>query len=230
MDEGIRISAAAMVNRARQQEIIAQNIANINTDYYKAREIFYTNTDGITPEGNEIVNLESGVVNSSGKKLDITLKSNCFLKAMKEDGNVCYIRDGRLSVNDKGELVYKGYRLLDDKGRVIIINNPYELIILGNGDIVQDGKITNKIGIFEIDKDTMVRQNVDGTYIIDDPRLKTATGFDCIMQSFRESSNVDRVKEIINMIKTFHAYEASQKSILVNDEALSKTIIELGKF
>jgi flagellar basal body rod protein FlgG len=99
-----------------------------------------------------------------------------------------------------------------------------------NGDVIQNSVVTNTLAIVEADKNAEIKAGVNNQYTIDADGLKTPAGYNLITQGFRENSNVNRANEMIKMINGMHAYESNQKSIIANDEEISRTINELGKF
>jgi flagellar basal body rod protein FlgG len=230
MDNGVRISAAAMINRARQQEYIAQNTANINTDYYKSEDVYFK-TDNLGQQ--QVVtqtDFSSGPMRATGSNLDIILGDRYFLKAEDDNGTVSYVKNGKLSIDSQGQLNFKGFRILDTDSKPVIVNNASDLEIRPNGDVLQAGVKTNTLAVVEAAKDTPVKSGVSNTYFLSSDGVMQPSGFMFLKQGYAEGSNVSNAKEILNMINVSHAYEASQKSILANDDVVSRTISDLGKF
>jgi flagellar basal-body rod protein FlgG len=230
MDNGVRISAAAMMARDTQNEFIAQNAANLTTDYYKAKEVFFVNNEGSDPEALTSVDVDAGAMKETKDNLDIVLGGKYFLKTVDDSGNTFYIKDGRLGVNSEGELSYQGYKVLDTQGETIKVANQEDITITKSGEVVQNGVATNTLAVVEADKNARISPGVNNMYVIDSKGVKTPEGYNFITQGYREASNVNMANEMIKTISMTHAYESSQKAILANDEAVSRAISDLGKF
>lgn len=228
MDLGIKIASDGMRLRLKQQEIIAQNIANLNTEYYKNKNLYFSYNDKqIVP--NLYIDMECGAKINTENKFDLYLDKNVFLKVMDENNNKFFIKDGRLNLNEKGELIYKNYYVLDVNDNKIYLNNNSNIIIMSNGDIIENNKIVGKLGLYrnpEIKVSLNEKNNL--FYDLTSPILHNE--YNTIYQGFREASNVNRVNELIKMISGYHIYESCQKAIMVNDEVINKTINELNKF
>jgi flagellar basal-body rod protein FlgG len=50
-----------------------------------------------------------------------------------------------------------------------------------------------------------------------------------ILQGYQENSNVDMAEEVVNMMKVYRTYEASQKILTMTDETLGLAVNELGR-
>jgi flagellar basal body rod protein FlgG len=230
MDNGVRIAAAAMMVRDRENEYVAYDTSNLSTDYYKSKEMFFVNGDDDTPQAQTSVNLDSGALKQTNNNLDVVLGSKYFLKTVDDQGTQYYIKDGRLGVNSSGELSYGDYKVLDTSGASVKVQNPADFMIKENGDVVQNGVVTNRLAVVEADKTTNISQSANNMYVIDANGVKTPAGYNLITQGYREASNVNMANEMIKSINTVHAYESSQKAIQANDEAVSRAISDLGKF
>jgi flagellar basal body rod protein FlgG len=230
MDNGVRISAAAMINRARQQEYIAQNTANINTDYYKSEDVYFSLDNRGEQQVVTQTDFSSGPMRATGNNLDIVMGNNFFLKAEDNSGAVSYVKNGKLSVDSQGQLNFKGFKILDTEGKPVIVNTPSDLEIRPNGDVFQAGLKTNTLDIVETTKDAKINPGTSNTYFLSSDGVMQPSGFMFLKQGYAEGSNVSNAKEILNMINVSHAYEASQKSLLSNDDVVNSTISQLGKF
>jgi flagellar basal-body rod protein FlgG len=129
-------SATGMMAQERLVDVIANNLANVNTTGFKRSQIefqdlLYTKQKEagteIAPGINSPTGLEvgSGVkvaatlrvfslgqLQSTGRPLDIAIRGNGFLQVLMPNGDTRYTRDGALQVNANGQLVtLSGYLL-----------------------------------------------------------------------------------------------------------------------
>jgi flagellar basal-body rod protein FlgG len=106
---------------------------------------------------------------------------------------------GTLSINDYGEVIQDA----DVKGvlRVTDFKKPYKLLREGNSYFKPQQP--------------------------DNPVVESL-GY-AIKQGFLEGSNVNIIKNMVDMISTYRNYEADQKALLSQDETLEKAVSEVGK-
>jgi|GEM_PF-1524559 flagellar basal-body rod protein FlgG len=230
MDNGIRISADAMTVKMQQHEITAQNTANIDTDYYKSKDLFFVDMDDGAPQTVETTDFSSGPVRNTGNPLDVTLGKNYFLKAEDGSGSAYYIKDGRLSMNSSGELTFQGMKILNTSGTSIKINSLSGFKITKNGSCMENNEVVGKLDIVQAGASARIVPQDNGAFKIDDDGVAAPAGYSLITQGMREGSNVNRVNEMIKMVNTLNSYEANQKLIQANDDAVEKAIAEFGKF
>jgi flagellar basal body rod protein FlgG len=230
MDNAVRISAAAMTVRMQQHELTAQNSSNIDTDYYKSRELFYVNSDDDTPEASETTDLSGGALRTTKNPMDVVLGKKYFMKAADDEGNIYYIKDGRLSLNSSGELTYQGMKILNTSGTSIKVQSLSDFKITQSGDCIENNSVIDRIDIVQTGSQAKITPQSNGTFTIDEGGVEAPTGYALISQGMREGSNVSRVNEMIKMVNTLSSYESNQKMIQANDDAVSRAIAEFGKF
>ncbi len=230
MDNAVRISAAAMMVREQQHEMTAQNSSNIDTDYYKSNELFYVNTEDDTPEAASTTDLSGGALRTTSNPLDVVLGKKYFMKAADDEGNIYYIKDGRLSLNSSGELTFNGMKILNTSGTSIKVQSLSDFKITQTGECMENNAVVDKIDIVQAGSQAKVTPRADGTFTINDAGVEAPSGYALITQGMREGSNVNRVNEMIKMVNTLNSYESNQKLIQANDDAVSKAITEFGKF
>jgi len=249
-------------------DIIANNLANSNTDGFKAsranfQDLLYTekaqpgveNANGDErPTGLYVglgtkisgtqVDFAQGSPRETGRDLDLLIDGNGFFQVEVEDDTgegLAYTRAGNFAVNSDGELV-----LATDQGRRIVpgIDIPQEATKV---DITSDGIVSvslpgqfeaeeigqieiatfiNPAGLKQIGENLFVPSTASGDPNIGEPG-EAERGI--IMQGFLESSNVDPVKELVDLIRTQRSFELNSQSIQAADEAL-QTIGQLRRF
>lgn len=148
MIRGIYTSASGMITKQREQDMRANNLANLNTTGFKRdmsveREfrnmnLIRTNDTQQPPAGptvdrrpaigtlstgallEEVVSdFQTGEMNNTGNPLDLALEGDGFFVVENEDGEVFYTRAGNYTLNQDGEVVtMQGYYLLGENGRI----------------------------------------------------------------------------------------------------------------
>ena len=122
-------AATGMTAQQTMVDVIANNLANVNTTGFKHsrvdfQDLFYVTqqtsgtevASGITtPSGIEIGNgvrvastvkvYTTGEFQNTGRKLDVAIKGDGFFQVLMPNGDVRYTRDGSLQINAEGQLV-----------------------------------------------------------------------------------------------------------------------------
>ena len=107
---------------------------------------------------------------------------------------------------------------IDDKG----------FIVEEDGTIIQNGEVTGRFLIRSFVDPTTLRK-VGNNLIVATEGSQIQPFNGTIKQGFLEQSNVNVVKEMVDMITVMRAYEASQKMVQIQDETLGKAVNEIGR-
>lgn len=174
---------------------------------------------------------------------DFAVEGDGFFMIQKPDGSRCYTRNGHfnLSVNNSGGLTLttaEGYSVLDSEGKEITFDSDIDITKLsfdryGNiGYVGEDGnampldiaigmaQFNNPSGLEKVGESYYVETNASGTARIegqDDALSKSI-----VKNGYLESSNVQAVDEMVDMIVTQRAYEMNSKAITASDEMLQQ--------
>ena len=173
-----------------------------------------------------------GVPENTGRTLDMAIQGQGFFQISHPDGTTVYTRDGAFQLNSDGELVNSEGLKLDPaitiSGDVIAINIGSDGTVSAQSSdgIVQSlGQITlaifpNAAGLENLGRNLYRETTASGS---PQTGIPGQTGIGEIMQGFIESSNVELVTEMVNLIVAQRAYETSSKAIKASDEMLSTT-------
>ncbi|MCP5003413.1 MAG: flagellar basal-body rod protein FlgG [Planctomycetes bacterium] len=173
-----------------------------------------------------------GVPENTGRSMDLSIQGAGFFQVSHPDGSTVYTRDGSFQLNSSGEFVNpEGLRLdpaITIPGDVVAINIGSDGTVStqgSDGSVQSVGQITlatfpNPAGLDSLGRNLYRETAASGT-------AQTGTagtnGVGGIMQGFLESSNVEVVTELVNLIVAQRAYETSSKAIKASDEMLRTT-------
>src|SRR6056300_332154 len=172
---------------------------------------------------------QGGLV-STDNALDLAIDGQGFFQALLPDGNVGYTRSGILSRNGQGLLTTpSGYviqpqiQIPDDATSINISSSGIVSVATpGNPNAQEVGQIglanfSNPRGLTPIGENFLLASEESGA-----PQEGTPLdgGFGKVMQGYVESSNVNVVQQLVDMIETQRAYEVSSKSITAVDEMM----------
>lgn len=162
--------------------------------------------------------------------LDVAVKGRGFFQILMPDGNLAYTRDGTFQQNAQGELVTSsGYTVqpgitIPDGAQSITIGNDGVVSVKLPGQAVpsQIGSLEtvdfiNPVGLQPIGENLYLETASSGTAQSGTPGIN---GFGSLVQGALEGSNVNVVKELVNMIETQRAYEMNSKAISTSDQMM----------
>lgn len=171
-----------------------------------------------------------GSLEITNQAFDLAVNGRGFLQVQMPDGTTSYTRDGKLQLDSTGQIVNSaGYPVIPS----ITIPSNASLITISRDGIVtandpttnqptQLGQITltdfvNPAGLQAIGDNLFIESAASGA-----PQTAVAglNGLGTIMQGQLESSNVNIVEEMVDMITTQRAYEMNSKVIATADQML----------
>ncbi len=184
---------------------------------------YISDTYGIFTQGNII---------QTGNTLDLAIQGDGFFKVVLPDGTIAYTRNGQFRLDRDGRIVNSDGYPLDPE-----ITIPPDAITIG---IAPDGTVTvlrqgataveevgrielakfvNPAGLRRIGNNLYIQTDASGDPIIDFPGNQ---GIGTLLQGYLESSNVNIVEEMVNLIIAQRAYEFNTKGITAADEMLGQ--------
>ena len=171
-----------------------------------------------------------GSIIQTGKGLDMALNGRGFFQITMPDGSLSYTRDGTFQVNSTGEVVMANGYLLEPA--ITVPEDTLSLTVGSDGtvSVTQAGQSTpsvigniqladfvNPTGLQPIGENLFKESGASGAAVTGTPGL---TGLASVIGGSLETSNVNVVTELINMIETQRAYEMNSKAISTADQML----------
>ncbi len=190
--------------------------------------------------GETYTDYSAGNYRVTDNKADFALKGDGFFAIAYTDkaGNasVKYTRDGAFVVNTQGYLVTKDgdfvlnmndARSGNVNGR-IQVNPNIEITVDEMGNIFQDGVQVGNIGYVDFEDYNYLAKYGENLYDLVDGGTMIESEAQ-VSQGLLESSNVNIISEMVNMITITRAYQAGQKVINAVDETLDKAVNQVGQ-
>lgn len=241
MDNALYVGLSQQMVLERQMDMVANNIANLNTTAYRAaRPVFQEYVMNAGPQQPVSFVLDfgvardnrPGVMTPTDNPFDLALSGKGFMSVQTPDG-IRYTRNGHFTLDADGRLVTReGYPLLDDGGGEITVNDPTLGIpvVSADGTVAQGDTQIGKVGLFSFDNEQGLK--TAGESLFEAPAGVTANPADTetrVVQGMLEASNVQPVVEITRMIELQRRYQTMQ-NLLSEDHDLQRTAIQrLGK-
>mgnify|MGYP000594415001 CR=1 FL=1 len=171
-----------------------------------------------------------GNIVQTNNSLDIAIQGRGFLQVLLPDGNLSYSRDGAFKMDQTGQLVTSsGYVIqpaitLPSNATTVTIGSDgvVSALIPGSTTPTQVGNIQladfiNPTGLQAVGENLYLETASSGSPSTGTPGLN---GLGTVEQGALETSNVNVVEELVNMIETQRAYEMNSKAIQTTDRML----------
>ena len=171
-----------------------------------------------------------GSLTQTGNPLDIAIQGQGFFQIQMPDGTTAYTRDGTFQTNAQGQLVTSSGYLVQPgitipqgaQSVTIGSDGTVSVTLAGQSAPTQVGQIQlanfiNPPGLQPIGQNLLVQSAASGSPQTGSP---ATNGLGSLSQGELESSNVNVVEELVNMIQTQRAYEMNSKAINTVDQML----------
>ncbi len=171
-----------------------------------------------------------GNLAQTGNTLDLAIQGRGFFQILLPDGSISYGRDGSFQVNSQGQIVTASGDVLqpgitvpaNTQSLTIGSDGVVSALVAGSAAPTQIGSIQlsdfiNPAGLQPIGQNLFLETAASGA-----PQSGTPgqTGLGTLVQGSVETSNVNIVEELVNMIETQRAYEMNSKAIQTTDQML----------
>lgn len=186
---------------------------------------------GVRPVASERIFTQGNLQQTSNDK-DIAIQGSGFFQVLLPDGTTAYTRDGSFQVDSQGQLVTSSGFVVqpsitipaDAQSMTVGRDGTITITQPGSTSTVQVGTLQlatfiNPAGLLAKGENLYVETAASGT-----PNTNTpgTNGTGLLAQGYVETSNVNVVEELVNMIQTQRAYEINSKAITTSDQMLQK--------
>jgi len=182
---------------------------------------------GTRAASNEIIFLQGDFV-ETGNDLDLVIEGRGFFQVRLPDGEIAYTRGGAFHLDREGNLVTSAGDPVEPQ--VAIPREATKITIARDGtvsvnlpnqtDAQQVGQLelasfSNPAGLDSLGRNLYKQTTASGDPITGNP---AENGMGALLQGYLEQSNVNVVKEMVNLIVSQRAYESSSKVIRASDQ------------
>lgn len=248
MIRGLYTVATGMIHQRDKLNTIANNLSNTNTKGYKKddlvsrsfRDELLLRTGGHdqTPRRLGPINhgvyvenvatlFQDGPLQQTDSITDVGLQGDGFFTILRDDGEF-YTRDGSFKVNDEGILVtMEGNIVAGEYGPIEVGQGDFK--IDDQGYIWQGDNLINRIQLVSFEDPSLLEKVGDNLFVNSDQGDNPILGFEGqVFQGYTESSNVELLEEMNDMIVAARSYEANQRVLQMIDNTLGKAVNEVG--
>lgn len=186
---------------------------------------------GVRPVATERVHTQ-GNLQQTGNSKDVAIQGDGFFQVLLPDGTTAYTRDGSFQTDSQGQLVTSsGYPVqpainipINAQSLSVGRDGVISITLPGTAAASQIGSIQlatfiNPAGLLSKGENLYVESAASGNANTNTPGTN---GAGLVSQGYVETSNVNVVEELVNMIQTQRAYEINSKAITTSDQMLQK--------
>ncbi|HUC67252.1 MAG TPA: flagellar basal-body rod protein FlgG [Stellaceae bacterium] len=171
-----------------------------------------------------------GNLAQTGNPLDLAIQGNGYFQVLQPDGTIAYTRDGSFQLSPTGEIVTADGYVVEPG--ITIPQNTTSISVNSSGQVqaqvagqtnpqtvgqLQLANFANPDGLNAIGNNLYLQTQASGQPVTGDPGT---TAFGTVNQGMLETSNVDIVSEITNLITAQRAYEMNSKVIQSSDQMM----------
>lgn len=186
---------------------------------------------GVNPVATERMHIQ-GNLEKTDNPLDVAINGKGFFQVSMPDGTIAYTRDGSFQMDNQGQLVTaSGFPVspaisipADALSVTVGRDGTVSVTQPGSGASNQIGSLQlanfiNPAGLQSQGENLYLETSASGA-----PQANTpgTNGLGVLNQSFVETSNVNVVEELVNMIQTQRSYELNSKAVQTSDQMLQK--------
>lgn len=244
MDNAQYVSLSNQMVLKRQLDIVANNIANADTNGFKF-ETLMTKTVPGSPASTSSApgpvkfvgadgvarNFSQGTLRTTGGDFDLGIEGQGFFKVTTKNGDR-YTRDGHFRTDANGLVTTQGGDPISDDGGGQITIDPSKTgaITVSSDGIVSQGAVrVGKVGVYNFATLSALEKTGDNQYQNASNQQPTVATDAKVRQGMLESSNVNPIVQITKMIEVQRAYEQVTQMMSTQSDLSQSTISRLGK-
>ena len=225
----------AMAGQLNRNDVVANNLANINTTGFKKDIMFFDfmdEEDSGKQNGRQSIDFAQGTLKQTNNDLDFALSGRGFFVIETEEGKG-YTREGHFKIDKDGVLIDSSNRpVMGESGPITIIGEnfkPKTISVTQNGEVFADDQPAGRLRIVDFENMDDLKK-AGGNLFTADETLELDIDEPVIHQGFLEESNVNPADEMIQLIEVQRQFEGMQKMVRSLDEVFRMAASRVGKY
>lgn len=241
------ISLSRQMALQRQLDVVANNMANINTNGFKSTDLLfedylmpkaqdngfegYDRDLHFTSDWSTLHDMENGSIDQTGNTFDLALDGKGFFAVLGPDGeSEAYTRNGSFTLDSSGTLVdLNGSPVLSEAGPIKFGANDTDIKIGANGAISTSTGSKGRLKVVEFEDPQVLAHAGDNYFTAPANVTANAATETRVVQGAIERSNVNGMVEMSNMIRITRAYQTIANIMQRQDELRTAAIQRLGE-
>lgn len=243
MENALLVGLSRQMALARELDVIANNMANVGTNGFKARTARFNefvmpvaSAESFKPGDRPLsyvidkgtpIDFTQGAIEMTGNPLDVALRGDNHLVVQTPNGER-YTRAGSLTVNTQGQLVTQtGHPVMGEGGPITFGASEFDLRIAADGTVSSDQGVRGRLRQVRFANPAALVN--DGTNLFSSPVPPQPAGPQARLETGAvERSNVKAVVEMTRLMEVQRAYQTIAQMMTRSDELRSKAITRLA--
>lgn len=240
MENPSYIALSRQMVLSRQLDIIANNLANVNTAAYKREDLAFVeylakpdaagNPTFVRSDGRASLvqdlgmmrDTRQGPMTQTDAPLDLAISGDGYFVVDTPQGPR-YTRLGRFQVDANSQLVTsEGYSVRGTGGAIVVPPDDGEVMIARDGTISTNGGPLGRIQLVRFEDQSILKHVGSGLYIAEGASEPAAESE--VIQGMVEESNVQPIIELTEMIAVLRSFQAAQKMVDTQDDMTRRVI------
>jgi flagellar basal-body rod protein FlgF len=249
MADGIYTALTGAIAQQQTLDVIANNVANVTTAGYRAdraafseflagaqkTQLAVTTTGQPAPRVDHFVHIDAvtrdqqdGVLKQTGNSLDLALSGDGYFVVQTDSGERL-TRAGNFMLRTNNVLTTSdGHDVLGENGRPITLSSAKNVQVSSDGVVQSDGHVVGKLKLVRAEDPTQLEKESATLYKPVDGALMDVATEVTVTQGYIESSNVNAVAGINDLITVNRSFDALQRVIETFQKLDERTARELG--
>jgi len=233
----------------RWQDAVSQNVTSAQTTGFRKRTVEFSTeasgmlqhddrsklgldsgTPALFPKSSNGVNFLSGETMPTHREFDVAIQGDGFFEVKMPNGAMAYTRSGEFRLRPDRTLVNgSGLEVMTDGGSpIVLLPGQGQLTINQDGTVIQGTTQLGKLSVQQFSNPAALLPGAGGLFIASEGAGMTAVEQPDLMQGYLEQSNVQPLREMVDLVLISRAYEANQKMITTIDQQMQKALEALG--
>ncbi len=225
----------ALVSQLQHNDVIANNLANINTRGYKKDLIFFEmlKTDDENTKARQSTDFSQGALSETNNPLDLAISGRGFFTVQTDEG-LAYTRDGHFKLDGDGVLrTQQGHAVLGEGGEIVLVDDnlkPEQITITRDGVIYLGDMYIDRLALKDFEDYSKLQKRGENMFVVDDSVQPIPMEEAEVHQGFLEEANINPAEEMIQLIEVQRQFESIQRMVRTLDETFHKAAAEVGKY
>ena len=244
MDNALLIGLSRQVALGRELDVLANNMANVTTNGFKARQTRFSEylapnakADAAAPGDRRLsyvtdagapIDLSSGAIERTGRALDAAIRGDAFFAVRTATGEQRYTRNGAFEINAQGQLATSdGHLALGDNGPISFTPQETDARIAADGTVTSDQGQRGKLRLVRFADARTLKNEGANLFSASDAALPASTT-SRIEPGAIERSNVKPILEMSRLIEVNRSYTSIASLVSRMDEIRRGAISRLA--
>jgi flagellar basal-body rod protein FlgF len=243
LENAAYVGLSRQMTLRRELDVVANNIANAETTGFKVEQLLVgtevgerARNDAVRPGVSFVLDkglgrdYGQGALEQTSRPLDFGIEGEGAFFVVADGDGEAYTRDGAFTLDSEGRLVTgQGRPVLGDGQEIVLDPARGTPAVAADGTISQDGQPVGRLTVVRFDVLSVLEKGGDGVYRNTSNTTPVEANDARIRQGMLESSNVNPLIEITNLIEIQRAYERITKMIENANDLSRRSVERLGK-